>query len=257
MQGRKSDNAESAIKGAIKTTESMRNEAISMVAFRENFLCAYFGDGRKATIECLLADEACSRNFHLFLAEGYRRLGNLFYRNLCEECSACRPLRLESGKFRPSKSQKRTIKKNADIRLEIRCPSVTPEKIRLYKKYLSHKHHEEKEVLDYEIRLLNIHYGYPGTREMDYYFGSKLIGVGIVDEGCDSLSSNYFYYDTDYLGRRLGVYSILSEISFARLVRKKYYYLGFYIGEIPRMSYKKQFRPNQVYENEEWKTFLS
>jgi leucyl-tRNA---protein transferase len=235
----------------------MNSETITTAAFRENFPCAYFEDGRRATIECLLADEECGRKFHQFLAKGFRRLGNIFYRNLCEGCSACRPLRLETGKIRLSKSQKRTLKKNADIRLEIRSPSVTPEKTQLYKKYLSFKHREEKKKLDYEIHLLNIHYGYPGTKEMDYYADGKLIGVGIVDEGHDCLSSNYFYYDIDHLGRRLGVFSILSEISFARLVGKKYYYLGFYIGETPKMSYKKQFRPNQVYEKGEWNTFLS
>ena len=90
---------------------------------------------------------------------------------------------------------------------------------------------------------------------MDYYLEDRLVGVGIVDEGRDSLSSNYFYYDTDFPERRLGVLSILREMALAGVMRKKYYYLGFYIEENPKMSYKKFFRPNQVLENGEWKDF--
>ena len=91
---------------------------------------------------------------------------------------------------------------------------------------------------------------------MDYYYGEKLIGVGIVDEAEDALSSNYFYYDTDYLERRLGVLSILKEIFLARVMEKKYYYLGFYIGKTAKMSYKKFFRPNEIYEKGRWRPFL-
>ena len=102
----------------------------------------------------------------------------------------------------------------------------------------------------------NIHYGYAHTMEMDYYCGDKLIGVGVVDEAEDSLSSNYFYYDTDYLDRRLGVLSILEEIFLARVMNKKYYYLGFYLEKTAKMSYKKFFRPNQIYEKGQWREFL-
>lgn len=101
-----------------------------------------------------------------------------------------------------------------------------------------------------------MNHGYRQTMKMEYYLKDKLIGVGIVDEGVDSLSSNYFYYDTDYLDRRLGIFSILQEIKLAQQLEKKYYYLGFYIEENPKMSYKKYFRPNQILENGEWRGFL-
>ena len=154
-----------------------------------------------------------------------------------------------------SKSQKQTLKKNRDIRLEINAhPSVTAEKLNLYIKYLNVKHADkEKDDYMYKLHLATMHYGYTYAIEIDYFIDDRLIGVGIVDEASDSLSSNYFYYDTDYLHRRLGVFSILKEISLARLIGKKYYYLGFYIEDTPKMSYKKNFRPNQIFENGEWK----
>ena len=228
-------------------------------SLQESFPCAYFGDGRVSSIEYLFADEESAERYHEFLADGYRRLGSMFYRNVCKECRSCKPLRLETERFSPSRSQKRTLKKNQDIRLEIQSPAfITGEKIDLYRRYLDSKHSGkgDKEIRDYETVLSNIHYGYAHTIEMDYYDGDRLIGVGIVDEAEDSLSSNYFYYDTDYLCRRPGVFSILKEILLARVMEKKYYYLGFYIEETAKMSYKKLFRPNQIHEKCGWREFL-
>lgn len=230
-----------------------------LLSLKESFPCAYFGDDRMSAIEYLYAEEDCSKRFHEFLAGGYRRIGSIFYCNVCDECADCKPIRLETEKFRPSRSQKRALKKNTDIRLEIQTPAIiTGEKVDLYMRYLDSKHSGKghKEPRDYETVLSNIHYGYAHTIEMDYYDGDKLIGVGIVDEAEDALSSNYFYYDTDYLERRLGVLSILKEILLARVMGKKYYYLGFYIEGTAKMSYKKFFRPNQIFEGREWREFL-
>jgi leucyl-tRNA---protein transferase len=231
-----------------------------LLSLKESFPCAYFGDDRMSAIEYLYAEEDCSKRFHEFLAGGYRRIGSIFYCNVCDECADCKPIRLETERFRPSRSQKRTLKKNTDIRLEIQTPAIiTGEKVDLYMRYLDSKHSGKghKEPRDYETVLSNIHYGYAHTIEMDYYDGDKLIGVGIVDEAEDALSSNYFYYDTDYLERRLGVLSILKEILLARVMGKKYYYLGFYIEGTAKMSYKKFFRPNQIFEGREWREFLA
>jgi leucyl-tRNA---protein transferase len=227
-------------------------------SFRDDFPCVYFDDGRTAFLEYCVADPERMDDYHKFLATGYRRLGSIFYKNVCETCSACRPIRIVSARFVPSRSQKRTFRANKDVRIEITsAPSITPGKVELYAGYLSSKHGENRtgDVRVYES-LLTLHCGYAHTMEMDYYLGGRLIGVGIVDEGRDSLSSNYFYYDTDFLDRRLGVFSILSEIALACSLKKKYYYLGFYIEETPKMCYKKHFRPNQIFKDGEWKDFL-
>ncbi len=229
------------------------------VTFKEKYPCPYFEDGRTTAIEYLFPNEDDMKRYHEFLAKGYRRIGQIFYRNVCEECDDCKPIRIETGKFMESRSHKRTLNKNKDVHVEIlRDPSLTAEKIRLFEKYINTKHERDKdeEQGDPLNTLVGIHYGYPGIIEMDYYLEEKLIGVGILDEGRDALSSNYFYYDTDFLDRRLGILSILKEIALARSMKKKYYYLGFYIEENPKMSYKKSFRPNQILEKGRWKNFL-
>jgi arginine-tRNA-protein transferase len=237
----------------------MKQEIEAPVCYQDKSICPYFNDGRISSIEYIIPGDDETRNFHNFLSRGYRRLGPIFYRNVCEKCSACLPVRLETAKFRASRSHKRTLKKNEDLRVEILShPHITTEKIMLYESYVNSKHAEDKGSPSGDTInvLLNIHYGYPGTIEMNYFSEDKLVGVGIVDAGKDALSSNYFYYDTGCLKRRLGVFSILQEISLAAALGKRYYYLGFYIEENPKMSYKINFRPNKLYEKGKWREFI-
>lgn len=226
---------------------------------KESYPCPYFKDGRTSTLEFLLPSADESDLYHKFLARGYRRIGRAFYRNICEKCVDCIPLRLEIDTFNLSRSHKRTAKRNDDIRVKVLTQShITADKISLYNKYVNSKHPDDKPEVptDSVNTLINIHYGYTRAIEMNYYLHNRLIGVGIVDEGDDALSSNYFYYDTDHLDRRLGIFSILQEIALARTLAKKYYYLGFYIEENPKMSYKKYFRPNQVFRDGRWTSFI-
>ena len=228
-------------------------------AFQEKYPCPYYEDGRITTIEYIFPNKDEMKKYDEFLAKGYRRIGKIFYRNVCETCSACKPIRIETEKFIQSRSHKRTLKKNEDIQVEVLGnPALTAEKVLLYEKYLDTKHDDEKDEDQSNPlnTLISVHYGYPGIIEMDYNIEHKLVGVSIVDESRDSLSSNYFYYDTDFLDRRPGIFSILKEIDLAHSMNKKYYYLGVYIKENPKMSYKKFFRPNQVLEDGKWKDFL-
>jgi arginine-tRNA-protein transferase len=227
---------------------------------REEFPCPYIQDGRTASIEYLLPSEADTKHFHEYLSRGYRRLDTVFYHNCCTDCSSCMPIRLIAKDFTPARSQKRTLRENDDIDLIIlQTPAVTDLKVRLYEKYLQTKHGKTggKKGCDPETVLRMLHCGCNHALEMDYYLGETLIGVGIVDEGRNALSSNYFYYDTDFLSRRLGIFSIMQEIFLAQRMKKRYYYLGFYIEETAKMSYKKYFRPNQILRNGEWMNFLN
>lgn len=236
-----------------------KDKIAESAVFTDSQTCPYFNDGRISTIDFLVPNEIEADNYHKFLAKGFRRIGRVFYRNICNQCSDCQPLRLIPDTFILSKSHKRTLKSNEDIRVEVPGHShISADKIHLYNKYVNTKHPEiiPEEPVDSVNTLMNIHYGYMRTIEMDYYLDNELIGVGIVDESEDSLSSNYFYYDTDYLDRRLGILSILKEIALAKSLGKKYYYLGFYIEENPKMSYKKHFRPNQVLKDGKWIVFL-
>jgi arginyl-tRNA--protein-N-Asp/Glu arginylyltransferase len=89
-------------------------------------------------------------------------------------------------------------------------PVITREKIRLYDKYVSTKHGKPGDAAGQDTGkiLQMLHCGCERTIEMDYYLGERLIGVGIVDEAKDSLSSNYFLTGSS---QEAGIFSIMRD----------------------------------------------
>jgi arginine-tRNA-protein transferase len=224
------------------------------------FPCPYMTDGRMARLFVRPAEtdspSGTVEAFGRLLAQGYRRSGGVFYRNACAGCAACIPIRIDVASFNPSRSQRRTIRKNEDVRVVARAyarpePAVNTEKLNLYSRYTVKKHGN----LDAEpiIELGNLHYGYPAIRELHFYLKDRLVGVSVLDETSEALSANYFYYDPDLVKRRLGIFSLIEEIRFAAESGKRWHYLGFLIREIPKMAYKEQFAPCQILQNGVWK----
>lgn len=214
--------------------------------------CAYFRDAREAAEEIILYDAPLMSLSHIYFQEGYRRLGNFYYRPICPACSDCVPLRIDVPTFQPSRSQRRTLKRNADVTVSLLIPFITDEKIDLYMRYQSFKHDEDPTEHDPEHSLSMLHYGYDRIIEMNYHVGGRLIGVGIVDEAQNALSSVYFYYDPEELYRRPGIFSMLREIELCALLGKRYHYLGYYVRNHPKMHYKTEFQPHEILVRGQW-----
>ena len=82
-----------------------------------------------------------------------------------------------------------------------------------------------------------------GCFHMKYYYKANMIGIGVVDIVPDGLSSVYFFYDPKYKDYRLGVFSSLIEIEYVKWLQHSFpefknYYMGFYIQNNHKMSYK-------------------
>lgn len=103
---------------------------------------------------------------------------------------------------------------------------------------------EEKSPIDGSV--LNL-----GCYHMNYYLDEKLIAVGVVDVVPKGLSSVYFFYDPKYKSLKMGIIGGLYELEFIQKMQKsfpdfRYYYLGFYIQQTPKMSYKADFEPCEL-----------
>lgn len=220
--------------------------------------CPYFDDERKASTELLVIKEKKALAYDTLLAYGYRRYADVFYRNVCPNCSACEAMRIEVNEFSMSKSQRRTFNANKDLRVDAHYSQrsdFTEEKVLLYKDYIEKKHseNEKKDFTHYEKELAYQLFAYSNTIEMSWRLDDKLVAVSILDETKNALSSNYFFYDVEHMKRRLGIASVLAEIRYAGIMGKKYYYLGFTIDGIEKMAYKKRFRPYELYLDGLWK----
>ena len=134
----------------------------------------------------------------------------------------------------------------------------------LYKKYQMAVHGDKEEELsersfrrflcDTPLISLDGPVGWDrkyGSFHMQYYLDGKLLMVAVVDVLPIYLSSVYVFYDPDYSWLDLGVYSALREIELVRTLSRtkpefKYYCMGYYIHDHPKMNYKGGYRPSYL-----------
>ena len=76
--------------------------------------------------------------------------------------------------------------------------------------------------------------------------------MAITDSTPDSLSAVYTFYEPDYYAFSPGTLMILQQINLAKQLEKTWLYLGYYIKQCDKMSYKIRFSPYQIRVGDLW-----
>ena len=210
------------------------------------FACPYL-PGRSARHLAVRLEPGGPGLYHALMDLNFRRLGGLFYRPECDSCSECRMIRVLASEFRPNRSQRRCLKKNADLSIRITRPAPSDEKLALYRRYLESRHDGQMEGSAAEMQ--GFLYESPiETWECEYRLDRRLIGIGIFDVEPRTLSAVYCYYEPELAGRALGVFNVLRLLEECRRRKATHLYLGYYVADCQKMSYKANYRPCEILE---------
>ncbi|WP_187431016.1 Aspartate/glutamate leucyltransferase [Roseobacter fucihabitans] len=187
--------------------------------------------------------------------QGFRRSQNVLYRPSCAECSACLSARIDVNAFTASRSQRRTMHRNADLNRRASSPWASEAQYELFRTYLDSRHAEggmaDMDVFEFAamieetpIRSRVVEYTDEASKE--------LIGVSLTDVLSDGLSMVYSFYAPDHLKRSLGTYMILDHIRIAQEAGLPYLYLGYWVPGSQKMGYKAKFSGLEVYIGGQW-----
>lgn len=196
--------------------------------------------------------------FDALLEQGTRRSGRLLYRTACPSCSACEPIRVDVGRFTPSRTQRRALKQNeGEVVQRVVAPQLTARHLELYNRHkLERALSRSGEPTDAEGYRQFLVESCVDTREVQYWLGAQLIAVSLLDFGAESVSGVYHYFDPDHAARSLGVYSKLKEIELTAREGRRWFYLGLYVEGCTSLSYKASYRPHQRRVNGAWTDFV-
>jgi arginine-tRNA-protein transferase len=182
----------------------------------------------------------------LLLEEGDQRVGGTVFRTECPFCTACEPVRIDIAGFVPSRSQRRVIRRNADLVVQLGSPELSRRRVALWNRHRRARglltEHSRRDPVAYQEWLVD---SCAPTTEVRYLLGDRLVAVSLLDLGRTSGNSAYHYFDPAQADRSLGVFSVLHEIELCRARGMRWYYLGLWVSDCSALRYKSSYHPHE------------
>ena len=191
------------------------------------------------------------------ITQGFRRSGKFAYRPHCENCNACIPTRVVLADFNPSRSQKRAFKQHANLTVRIMPLGFHQDHFELYASYQTARHaepenfnHDKDEAEQYRQFLCQSNVESLMVEFRDANNTLKIVSV--VDVVGDGVSAVYTFYEPSAPKSSFGTYSIMWQTEWTKILGLPYLYLGYWIAESEKMTYKQAFKPQEKLIDGEW-----
>ena len=227
--------------------------------------CSYLPEQQATTLFIDPAAPIDSTTYSQLSEMGFRRSGPHLYRPHCSRCNSCVPARIPVERFQPNRRQRRILKRNADLMVIDRTVLHGDEYYALYAKYIESRHRDGDmypptrqqfdSFLTREWDLTHYYCFYEPPPASENPLSSekpKLLAVAVVDVMSNGLSAIYSFFDPDINERSLGVYAVLWQIQHSAELGLPHIYLGYWIKQCRKMSYKIEYRPIELLVNSRW-----
>lgn len=216
-------------------------------------VCGYWPDRIARDLVIDPRDPRLPELYALALGWGFRRSGNLVYRPHCQGCKACVAVRVPIADFKPDRSQRRCLTRNADVEMRVVAAERTAEQLLLYQRYLAARHPgggmDQHGAAEFEQFLIG---EWATGRFLELREHGRLLAVAVTDQVEHALSAVYTFYEPEAAERGLGTLAVLHQIEWARREQRGHLYLGYWIDGHRKMDYKRRFQPLEGFNGRQW-----
>ena len=257
------------------------NPANSLGPFQQFFAtasvaCPYIPGRAERKLIVELAGRAAPAFYNELSRAGFRRSHRFAYRPACRACAACVPVRIAVERFTNTRSTRRVRNANAAANLGpnsvaaaagatgtltglLLAPRATPEQFQLFVAY-QHSRHRDSDMaaMSYADYRGMVEDSAVDTAIVEYRDeAGALVAVSLIDRLDDGISAVYSFYDPAQRRRSLGTWCILWLVEECRRAGLPYVYLGYWIGESPKMAYKARFPALERLSDGQWVPFAN
>ena len=223
------------------------------------YACSYLPDHEARSQVATPPQLITTKIYSELIKAGFRRSGHFTYRPYCDQCQSCIATRIQANYFIPNRSQKRAFLKHSNLQAKIMALQFIPEHFALYREYQQSRHatqidgsttdSNEEEEDQYRQFLIQSHID---SFLVEFRENGVLRMVSVIDAVSDGLSSVYTFYDASQTKASYGTYGILWQVEKAKELQLPFVYLGYYIQESQKMSYKASYKPIEGLVNGVW-----
>lgn len=205
--------------------------------------------------DAFICDSAPAEIMDRLWAAGWRHFGRYFFRYDTQPApdggvQSITPLRIDLTSCAFTKSQRRVLRKNADLRWEISPARLDDELRAMFQRHKQRFSHNVPDML--ETFLGDDPASGPCECRMVRVFDAdRLIAASFFDAGQQAASSIYGIFDPAENKRSLGIFTLLLEIQHCREAGLRWLYPGYATHEPSAYDYKKQFRGTEMLD---WNT---
>ena len=149
---------------------------------------------------------------------------------------------------------RRTLKANTDLIMTERPVRATHEQYDLFVRYQRSRHGESDMArMSQSDYAAMIEEGSVASSMFEFRtLGNALVAAMVSDCLGDGFSAVYSFFDPDLSNRSLGTYMVLALVERAAALGLPHVYLGYWIEDSPKMSYKSRFRPLEALTCDGW-----
>jgi arginyl-tRNA--protein-N-Asp/Glu arginylyltransferase len=217
--------------------------------------CPYLENKKSKTLFLNPEVETNDIIYDFLIDKGFRRSGEHIYRPHCDDCKACISTKIVVNDYQPNKQQKRCFKKGARFTTKIHPASFDETHYQLFERYINIRHKDgdmyPTSVKQYKDFILD---DSMNTQFLDFIEPTtgQLIACLVFDELASGLSAIYTFFDPDYSKFSPGRLAVITLIEYAKQLNLNNIYLGYWIKDCQKMSYKGEYRPIECFVEDSW-----
>ena len=142
--------------------------------------CAYV-PSQQSAFDYRVVPDLSSGQYEALLSRGWRKQGYSIFRPVCRQCRRCVSLRVDVGRFRPTKSQRRNLRKNEGVQLIVQPPTISEEHLKLFDRY----HADMTERRGWRENSTSVPEYYESFLAGEWDFARCRSGALVNDPSCD------------------------------------------------------------------------